>query len=132
MKACRASPVRRFFSTVFFLMFVAAAGAAGWGWGWLNQPLKLRSATVDLSIEPGTLPRGVAQAVHDSGVDVDPRLLYGWFRISGQGRQIKAGSYELEAGITPDTLLSKLARGEESLRALTLVEGWNIRQVRAA
>jgi UPF0755 protein len=28
--------------------------------------------------------------------------------------------------------LQKLARGEESLRALTLVEGWNWRQVRAA
>ncbi|MEJ6023246.1 endolytic transglycosylase MltG [Ramlibacter sp. PS4R-6] len=132
MKARRASPVRRFFTTVLFLLFLAAAGAAGWGWWWLNQPLKLRAATVDLSIEPGTLPRAVAQAVHDAGVDVDPQLLYGWFRISGQGRQIKAGSYELEAGITPEGLLSKLARGEESLRALTLVEGWNIRQVRAA
>lgn len=29
-------------------------------------------------------------------------------------------------------LLQKLARGEESLKALTLVEGWNWRQVRAA
>ena len=35
-------------------------------------------------------------------------------------------------GITPQRLLGKLVRGEESLRAVTLVEGWNIRQVRAA
>jgi UPF0755 protein len=70
--------------------------------------------------------------VRDAGVDVDPDLLYWWFRLSGQGRAIKAGSYELEAGITPLRLLSKLARGEESLRAVTLVEGWNFRQVRAA
>jgi UPF0755 protein len=70
--------------------------------------------------------------VRDAGVDVDPRLLYAWFRLSGQGQRIKAGSYELERGITPERLLDKLARGEESLRALTLVEGWNWRQVRAA
>jgi len=124
--------VRRFVVTVVLfaaLAVLAAGGAALW---WVHQPMRLRAATVDLSIEPGTLPRGVADAVASSGVDVDPRLLYWWFRLSGQARDIKAGSYELEQGITPKRLLSKLARGEESLRAVTLVEGWTFRQVRAA
>jgi UPF0755 protein len=124
--------VRRFLFTVFLLVFLAGLGAAGWAYWWVNQPLRLPAATVDLSIEPGTLPRGVAQAVKDAGVDVSPDLLYAWFRVSGEGRRIKAGSYELETGITPRELLAKLARGEESLRAVTLVEGWNFRQVRAA
>jgi UPF0755 protein len=128
----RSRDVRRFFTTVFMLALLAALGAAGAGWWWLHQPLRLATTTVDLSIEPGTLPRGVAQAVRDAGVDVDPRLLYAWFRISGQAQRIKAGSYELERGITPERLLDKLARGEETLRAVTLVEGWNWRQVRAA
>jgi UPF0755 protein len=124
--------VRRFLLTIFLLAFLAACGAAGWAWWWVHHPLRLPTPTVDLSIEPGTLPRGVAQAVKEAGVDVDPRLLYLWFRYSGQGRSIKAGSYELENGITPKRLLSKLARGEESLSAVTFVEGWNFRQVRAA
>jgi UPF0755 protein len=124
--------VRRFFRTVFLLLFLAAGGAAAWAYWWVHEPLRLAAPSLDLSIEPGTLPRGVAQAVKDAGVDVEPELLYWWFRVSGQGRAIKAGSYELEAGITPLRLLSKLARGEESLRAVTLVEGWNFRQVRAA
>lgn len=122
----------RFFRTVFLLLFLAAAGAVAWAYWWVHQPMGLAAPTLDLSIEPGTLPRGVAQAVKDAGVDVRPDLLYLWFRVSGQGRAIKAGSYELEAGITPLRLLSKLARGEESLRAVTLVEGWSFRQVRAA
>lgn len=112
------------------LLAALALGAAAW-W-WVRQPLRLPDASVELSIESGTLPRNVAQAVRDAGVDVDPRLLYAWFRLSGEGQRIKAGSYELERGITPERLLDKLARGEESLRALTLVEGWNWRQVRAA
>jgi UPF0755 protein len=124
--------VRRFFTTVFMLALLAACGVAAAGWWWLHNPLRLPANTVDLSIEPGTLPRGVALAVRDAGVDVDPRLLYAWFRLSGQGHRIKAGSYELERGITPERLLDKLARGEESLRAVTLVEGWNWRQVRLA
>jgi UPF0755 protein len=117
---------------MFLLAFLAVLAAGGWAYWWVNQPLRLPGPTVDLSIEPGTLPRGVAQAVQDAGVDVSPDVLYAWFRISGEGRRIKAGSYELEAGITPRRLLAKLARGEESLRAVTLVEGWNFRQVRAA
>jgi UPF0755 protein len=124
--------VRRFLTTVFLLGLLAALGLAAAGWWWLQQPLTLRAATVDLSIEPGTVPRAVAQAVQDAGVDVHPDLLYLWFRVSGQDRQIRAGSYELERGITPRRLLDKLARGEEALRAVTLVEGWNFRQVRAA
>jgi UPF0755 protein len=124
--------VRRLLSTLFVLALLAAIGAAAAGWWWVHQPLPLKAATVDLSIEPGTLPRGVAQAVKDAGVDVDPRLLFTWFRVSGEGARIKAGSYELERGITPRRLLDKLARGEESLRAVTLVEGWNVRQLRAA
>ncbi len=114
------------------LALLAALGIGGAGWWWVQQPLRLPANSVDLSIEPGTLPRAVAVAVRDAGVDVDPRLLYAWFRVSGQGHRIKAGSYELERGITPERLLDKLARGDVSLRAVTLVEGWNWRQVRAA
>ena len=128
----RSRDVRRFFTTLFTLALLGALGAGAAGWWWVQQPLRLPANTVDLSIEPGTLPRSVAQAVRNAGVDVDPRLLYAWFRVSGQGHRIKAGNYELERGITPQRLLDKLARGEESLRAVTLVEGWNWRQVRAA
>jgi UPF0755 protein len=124
--------MRRFFLAVFSLLVLAAAAAVGGGLWWVNQPLRLSAPTLDLSIEPGTLPRGVAQAVKDAGVDVQPELLFLWFRLSGRSRAIKAGSYELETGITPKILLSKLARGEESLRAVTLVEGWTFRQARAA
>jgi UPF0755 protein len=123
--------LKRFLLTVFLLGSLAVLGAGGWALWWIYQPLQLSAATVDLSIEPGTLPRSVAQAVKDAGVDVNPDLLYLWFRFSGQDRLIKAGSYELETGITPHRLLAKLARGEETLRAVTIVEGWNFRQVRA-
>jgi UPF0755 protein len=124
--------VRRFLLAVFLLGLLAALAMAGGGWWWLQRPLGMPAATVDLSVEPGMLPRAVAQAVADAGVEVEPDLLYAWFRLSGQGRAIKAGSYELERGITPQRLLTKLARGEEALRALTLVEGWNFRQLRSA
>ncbi len=124
--------MRRFLLTVFLLGAFVILGAGAWALWWVYQPLKLPAATLDLSVEPGTTPRGVAQAVADAGVDVQPQLLYWWFRFSGQDRQIRAGSYELDRGITPRTLLGVLVRGEEATRSLVLVEGWNFRQVRAA
>ncbi len=99
---------------------------------WLNHPLDLANPSRDLSIEPGTSPHGVAQATVDAGVRAPASALYWWFRLSGQARKIKAGSYEIEPGTTPRSLLRKLVQGEESLRAVTLVEGWTMRQVRAA
>ncbi|MEO7105605.1 MAG: endolytic transglycosylase MltG [Rhodoferax sp.] len=109
-----------------------ALGAAGAVYVWLNQPFDLPTSTVDLSIEPGLGARDVAQAVVQSGVQVNPLLLQAWFRLSGQSRQIRAGSYELDRKTTPRSLLQKLVRGEEALRSVTLVEGWNFRQVREA
>lgn len=102
------------------------------GYGWVNQRLDLPAPTVDLSIEPGLSAQDVANAVVQAGVPVNASFLYAWFRLSGQARKIKAGSYELTADTTPRSLLQKLVRGEESLRAVTLVDGWTFRQVRQA
>ena len=98
------------------------------------MPLKLQpgAQALDLEIEPGTRGRTVAEAVVASGADVPVFFLQTWFRLSGQARQIKAGSYEIVAGTTPRRLLSMLVRGEEALKSVTLVEGWNFNQVRAA
>lgn len=99
---------------------------------WLQTPFAMAAPSVDLSIEPGSSPREVARLVAASGVQARPDMLYWWFRLSGKSRQIRAGSYELGQGTTPESLLQKLVQGDEALRAVTLVEGWTFRQARQA
>ena len=70
--------MRRFFTTVFMLALLGALAAGGAAWWWIQQPLRLAAPSIDLSIEPGMLPRQVAQAVRDAGGGVDPPLLHGW------------------------------------------------------
>ena len=123
--------MRLFFTVVKWLLALALLLGGGAVW-WVNQSLRLSGETVDLSIEPGTPVSAVAQLVSEAGVDVNPTLLYWWFRLSGQARLIRAGSYEIEADASPRSLLQKLVRGEEALRAVTLVEGWTFSQVRTA
>jgi UPF0755 protein len=118
---------------LLLLLLALALGIAGGGYWWVHQPFDdLPTATVDLSIEPGTSGREVAADVTQAGVPVNTLLLALWFRVSGQSRLIRAGSYELDRNTTPRSLLQKLVRGEEALRSVTLVEGWNFRQVRDA
>lgn len=114
------------------LVVSAALAALAAGYGWVNQRLALPAATVDLAIEPGWNAREVANAVVQAGVPVNATLLYVWFRLSGNARNIKAGSYELTPDTTPRSLLRKLVRGEEAMRAVTLVDGWTFRQIRQA
>ena len=120
--------IKRIFWTVLSLALLLSA-ASGW---WVLTPMSLSTATVDVSIEPQTPVRGIAQSVADAGVDVQPVVLYAFFRVSGQSRKLRAGSYELSQGNTPLDLLRKLSRGEESLKAISLIDGWTFRQFRTA
>ena len=126
--------IKGLFKGLVGLVVLALALAAA-AYFWVQGPMPLRGSAatpVDLSIEPGTSAKAIAQAVADAGVDTSPTLLYAWFRLSGQSRQMRAGSYEIAPGTSPKRLLSMLVRGEESLRTVTMVEGWNWRQVRQA
>jgi UPF0755 protein len=114
----------------FFLASALALGISAYAW--LHMPLDFSGSTVDLSVEAGSSAREVAQATVRAGVQANSSLLYWWFRLSGQSRQIKAGSYELDHSTTPLSLLQKLVSGEESLRRVTLVEGWTFTQLREA
>jgi UPF0755 protein len=113
-------------------LLVLCALAAASVWWWLDRPLALSSPAVELSIEPGNTPRDVANGWVAAGVQVNPEWLYQWFRWSGQSRRIRAGSYEVETGITPRLLLAKMVQGDETLEKLRLAEGSTWRQVRAA
>lgn len=131
--ACPGFPSMRFLRSLLLTVLLAAGLVVALGLWWLQRPLPLAGGTaVEVTIPAGASSRATAQVLTDAGVQGPPELLYAWFRLSGQGRAIKAGSYEITPDLTPRTLLAKLVRGEQSLRSLTLLEGWNIRELLAA
>ena len=121
---------KRLISTAL-LLGVLGFALAIW---WLQSPLVMEATVTDqapleVTIDAGSSARAVAESLSDAGVNLPPVVLYAWFRASGQSRNIKAGSYEFPPGTTPRTLLDKLVRGDQALRSVTLLEGWNVRQV---
>ncbi len=118
---------------------VACAMAAGAMLWWLNQafvlpPLPPGEEAADVSVPPGssaaTVARQIAKAT--AGGKLQENLLHLWLRASGQAAELKAGSYEIVPGDTPRAVIDKIISGRQSLRSVTLIEGWNWRQVRAA
>lgn len=105
-------------------------------WQWLDQPLKLQTADagtlVQVVVKPRSSAKQIATEVVRSGVKTPAWMLYAWFRLSGQSRQIQAGTYELAIGTTPRTLLTKLVTGDQAVSRVTFLEGWTLEQVRRA
>ena len=120
------------FKRLFLLLVVLAAAAAGAAFWWLQHPLTLAHDEVEVSIEPGTPVREIVRLWHEAGVEDPPELIYQWFRWSGDARRIRAGSYLVSPGATPRTLLEKMVRGDEELESVHIIDGWTIRQMRAA
>lgn len=133
-KPSRPKNGRKIWIWVFSLVLAMVLGAAGGITYWLNSPLGLKTATVEVQIEAHSSPGLIARQLSAAGIDVNPDLLYQWFKFSGKARAIKAGSYEFSQNqrLSPVTLLNKLVRGDQSMRVVTFVEGWTFRQMRAA
>jgi UPF0755 protein len=107
------------------LLFVAAAavGVAGVAWTWYRTPLTLPSMPYDFEVRSGATLSAVARALYDHGVLPHPLALIALARWRGVDRTIKAGSYEIDAGITLPSMLAKLTQGDVMQTALTIVEG---------
>ena len=123
---------------VLFLLSALVAGAAGW-WAWTHYqgfahaPLSGVEAGDNLLVERGDTLRSVvarlrAQGI-DAGRDLEWRLLA---RQLGTGGRIQVGEYALEPGISAGQLLRNMRDGKVVRHHFTLVEGWNIRELRAA
>lgn len=118
--------------TLFALVFFAVLGAAGYGAWYATTPVRVAALPADFELPPGTRFRGAIQKIREAGIAVAPLEFELLARGLGRDQNIKAGSYELTEAPTPLELLEKLTRGDVTQDEVRFIEGWNIRQVRAA
>ena len=112
-------------------VIVSVAAVAGFSY-WAKSPLDTGGKPVEFSIAPGSGVGSAAQQMAKAGVPVNPQLFNILARVTGEAGRIKAGSYELKPDTSPRRLLTQLVRGEFAQEAITIVEGWTFRQMRAA
>ncbi|MEP7275364.1 MAG: endolytic transglycosylase MltG, partial [Betaproteobacteria bacterium] len=122
----------RIVKIVLILFAAALTGVAGVAWTWYRTPLTLPSAPYDFEVRSGATLSAVARALHQAGVLPHPLALVALARWRGVDRTMKAGSYEIDAGITLPQLLAKLTQGDVTQTALTIVEGATFADVKRA
>ncbi len=136
MSAPRRFPLLRLALLGFGLMLLAAGAVAFVAY---QRFLAFADAPI-AGIEPGdmlvvergdSLPK-VLRRLRDMGIqtrDLEWRALA---REMGAAGRIQVGEYALEPGTTPRALLAAMRDGRVTSYRFTIIEGWNIRELRAA
>ncbi|QDX80436.1 aminodeoxychorismate lyase [Denitratisoma sp. DHT3] len=115
-----------------FLLLVTTGLATVIAIGWFAiRPLELKSTPLEFTIPPGTGLAASSRLMAEAGAGFMPWQFSLLGRLLGKAADIKAGSYEVEQGVTPWQLLAKLTRGDVSQVEVVLLEGKTFRQWRA-
>ncbi|MFL1526307.1 endolytic transglycosylase MltG [Pseudomonas sp. O230] len=97
----------------------------------LEQPLNITQEEL-LEVPKGTTPTRTFYRLEADGVIKDAFWLRVYWRFNLAGQPLHSGEYRMQPGMTVEGLIGLWKRGEMVQYSLTLVEGWNFRQVRAA
>ena len=129
---------KRRFATLFFLILMVIVGASAfWLWqsytGFADAPLSGIEAGESVIVESGDSLPVVLRKLREAGVGngevIEWRALAQQLGAAGK---LQVGEYALKPGISPRELLVAMREGKVIQRRFTIIEGWNVREMRAA
>ncbi|MCC7325999.1 MAG: endolytic transglycosylase MltG [Burkholderiales bacterium] len=124
--------IARTFRRIALLVLIGAAAAGGYAWRLYTQPLPLPDAPYAFEVRAGSSLSTVARELAAAGALPQAYALVALARWRGVDRMIKAGSYEIDTGITLPQLLAKLTQGDVMQTSLVIVEGATFADVKRA
>ncbi|MFC5569509.1 endolytic transglycosylase MltG [Lysobacter yangpyeongensis] len=125
---------RRFGGLLFLLLVI---GAGYWAWqhyaGFAYRPMPGIAAGSSVIVKPGDSLPAVLRKLRAAGVEPGDSLQWRLLarQLQAAGR-LQVGEYPLDTNTTPRELLIAMRDGKVIQRRFTIVEGWNIRELRAA
>ena len=125
------------FGWIFVLSALLIGAGAYWAFdryaGFADAPLASAKPDASIVVARGDSFASVLGKLHAAGEspshDLEWRLLA---RQLGTAGHLQVGEYAIAPGTTPRDLLLRMREGKVISRRFTIVEGWNIRQLRAA
>ncbi|TNJ35841.1 endolytic transglycosylase MltG [Arenimonas terrae] len=122
---------------MFALSLLAAVAIGGWLWqryqGFAGTPIALAGTERILAVERGDGFQDILGKLRALGVQEGSDLE--WKALAHEMQvisRLQVGDYAIRHGITPRELLLKLESGKVIQHRFTIVEGWNLRELRAA
>lgn len=121
--------MKKILALLFVLGMAACAATAGVAWLWWTEPPARTSGPVDYEVLEGATLGAVASDLEARGVLRWAVVLRLWTRATGQGTNIKAGTYRFEPGMLPKDVLDKLVKGQIVTIRFNIPEGLNRFQI---
>ena len=127
----------RALKAMFALLLLTGVAVGGWLWqqykGFADTPIALAGTERILVVERGDGFQDILDKLRGLGVseghDLEWKALAHEMQVISR---LQVGDYSIRHGITPRELLAKLESGKVIQHRFTIVEGWNIRELRAA
>ncbi|QJR11121.1 Endolytic murein transglycosylase [Usitatibacter rugosus] len=117
---------------LILLVLASLLGAAAWLALFASKALQPPVPGYEFHVRPGASLRGVSRRLSDEGLLPDANSFWILARILGKDRAMQAGTYRLDAPMTPIELLDKLNRGDVVNVDIAFIEGTTVRQWLAA
>lgn len=95
----------------------------------VSEPLTFGKEGLRYEIKPGKTLTHLAKDLERRGLIESASYLVWLGKFEGMANNIKAGEYRFNDGILPARLLEQITNGEMLQYAITVVEGWNFRQL---
>jgi UPF0755 protein len=109
------------------LLFVTTLGLAGvMGYAYVTGEFRAKGPLTEeraVVIPPGSGVDAIAQTLAREGIIAEPLVFKIGVRLSKTGRQLKAGEYQFEPGMSPAQVMDRLVSGTVVQRRITVAEG---------
>lgn len=126
--------MRRVIGAILVLVAVTGGVAAGLSWDYhrsLGAPLGVDGTGATLIVERGTPFQRLVNELEAAGILDNAVYLRIHDRLADGGGRVVAGEYRIRKGETARQLYQRLQRGDIARHAVTLVEGWTVREMLA-
>jgi UPF0755 protein len=97
---------------------------------WLHAPIAQLSETVVYEVPRGAALVTVLNDLKKRGIIEHPRELSAWVKYMRPGFTLKAGEYEIQAGMSPVDIATLFDSGKVVLHKVTIVEGTTVKDLR--
>lgn len=111
------------------------AGAVGFGWLWfdyqdyMDSPLNVSEKGFRFELKRGMNLTRLLKELSAKGIITKPRYILWYARLTGKANHIHVGEYELVEGDTARSFIQHILKGKVVQYVLTIVEGWNFKQM---
>ncbi|NWH04356.1 endolytic transglycosylase MltG [Desulfobacter latus] len=118
------------FIVMISLCITIAVGAAmHWMATFIKTPAAKISIPVTFTVSSGQHLTTIAQNLKSQDLVSNPTAFKLYVRIKKAATRIKAGEYEMNTGMSPETIMRILISGKSKLYRLTIPEGMNMQEI---